>query len=126
MADHSKKCHDGSNSRKVSNGSSNGIAAIANKLDSLGRDVKKLKENCVISVEGGGGNVRGGGGNDRSCGGNGGKGGSMAGRVSAGVREVKGGGVDFGVSKSLLSDNPRVVIEESGRDTFGVDGGAVW
>ncbi|GKG32629.1 hypothetical protein Tco_0430139 [Tanacetum coccineum] len=52
MADHSKKCHDGSNSRKVSNGSSNGIAAIANKLDSLGRDVKKLRENMhAIQVE---------------------------------------------------------------------------
>ncbi|GKA43842.1 putative reverse transcriptase domain-containing protein [Tanacetum coccineum] len=32
-------------SRKASNGSSNGIAAIANKLDSLWRDMKKLKEN---------------------------------------------------------------------------------
>nr|GEX62968.1 hypothetical protein [Tanacetum cinerariifolium] len=31
--------------RKVSNGSSDGIAAIANKLDSLRRDMKKLKEN---------------------------------------------------------------------------------
>ncbi|GKD84072.1 MAK10-like protein [Tanacetum coccineum] len=45
MADHSHKWHDGSNSRKVSSGSSNGIAAIANKLDSLGRDMKNLKEN---------------------------------------------------------------------------------
>ncbi|GJT82043.1 hypothetical protein Tco_1056385 [Tanacetum coccineum] len=42
---HQKKCHDGSNSRKASNGSSNGIAAIANKLDSLRCDMKKLKEN---------------------------------------------------------------------------------
>ncbi|GJZ33533.1 hypothetical protein Tco_0578969 [Tanacetum coccineum] len=33
------------NSRKVSSGSSDDIAAIANKLDSLGRDMKKLKEN---------------------------------------------------------------------------------
>ncbi|GKA40668.1 phospholipase-like protein [Tanacetum coccineum] len=31
--------------RKISNGSSDGIAAIINKLDSLGRDMKKLKEN---------------------------------------------------------------------------------
>ncbi|GKE47340.1 hypothetical protein Tco_1478598, partial [Tanacetum coccineum] len=45
MADHSHKWHDGSNSRKVSSGSSDGIAAIANKLDSLGRDMKNLKEN---------------------------------------------------------------------------------
>ncbi|GJS64366.1 RNA-directed DNA polymerase, eukaryota, reverse transcriptase zinc-binding domain protein [Tanacetum coccineum] len=34
-----------STSRKVSNDSSDRIAAIANKLDSLGRDMKKLKEN---------------------------------------------------------------------------------
>nr|GFA13255.1 hypothetical protein [Tanacetum cinerariifolium] len=39
------KWHDGSNSRKVSSGSSDGIAAIANKLDSLRRDMKMLKEN---------------------------------------------------------------------------------
>ncbi|GJR94591.1 hypothetical protein Tco_0266765 [Tanacetum coccineum] len=45
MVDHSQKWHDGSNSRKVNNGSSDGIAAIINKLDSLGRDMKKLKEN---------------------------------------------------------------------------------
>ncbi|GJU65855.1 7-deoxyloganetin glucosyltransferase-like protein [Tanacetum coccineum] len=34
-----------STSRRVSNDSSDGIAAITNKLDSLGRDMKKLKEN---------------------------------------------------------------------------------
>nr|GEX50028.1 hypothetical protein [Tanacetum cinerariifolium] len=45
MADHLQKWHDGSTSRKVSNGCLDGIAAIANKLDSLGRDIKKLKEN---------------------------------------------------------------------------------
>ncbi|GKE10080.1 hypothetical protein Tco_1413631 [Tanacetum coccineum] len=45
MTDHSHKWHDVSNSRKVSSGSSDGIAAIANKLDSLGRDMKNLKEN---------------------------------------------------------------------------------
>ncbi|GKC06688.1 hypothetical protein Tco_0998298 [Tanacetum coccineum] len=39
--------------------------------------------------------------------------------------EVNGGGDDFGVSKSLLGEILRVVIGESGRDTFGVDGGAV-
>ncbi|GJV43608.1 hypothetical protein Tco_1428144 [Tanacetum coccineum] len=43
--DHSQKRHDESTSKKVSNGSSNGIAVIANKLDSLGRDMEKLKEN---------------------------------------------------------------------------------
>ncbi|GJU98567.1 cysteine-rich receptor-like protein kinase [Tanacetum coccineum] len=42
---HQKKWHDGSNGRKVGNGSSDGIAAIANKLDSLGRYMKKLKDN---------------------------------------------------------------------------------
>ncbi|GJW29991.1 hypothetical protein Tco_0046866 [Tanacetum coccineum] len=47
----SQKWHDGSTSRKVSNGSSDGIAAIANILDSLERDMKKLKENVhVIQV----------------------------------------------------------------------------
>ncbi|GKC07700.1 hypothetical protein Tco_0999310 [Tanacetum coccineum] len=45
MVDHSQKWHDGSNSRKVSNGSSDRIATIVNKLDSLGYDMKKLKEN---------------------------------------------------------------------------------
>ncbi|GJZ71410.1 hypothetical protein Tco_0635261 [Tanacetum coccineum] len=42
--------NDGLTSRKVSNGSSDGIAAITSKLDSLGRDTKKLKEN-VKSIE---------------------------------------------------------------------------
>ncbi|GKD31416.1 hypothetical protein Tco_1242194 [Tanacetum coccineum] len=51
MADHSQKWHDGSTSKRMSNDSSDGIAAIINKLDSLGRDIKKLKENVhVIQV----------------------------------------------------------------------------
>ncbi|GJW49073.1 hypothetical protein Tco_0090424 [Tanacetum coccineum] len=45
MADHSQKWHDMSTRRRVSNDSSDGIAVITNKLDSLGRDMKKLKEN---------------------------------------------------------------------------------
>nr|GEX53618.1 hypothetical protein [Tanacetum cinerariifolium] len=45
MADHSQKWHNGSTSGKVSNDSSNEIAAITNKLNSLGRDIKKLKDN---------------------------------------------------------------------------------
>ncbi|GKA12643.1 7-deoxyloganetin glucosyltransferase-like protein [Tanacetum coccineum] len=45
MDDHSKKWHDLSTSRKASNGISDGISAITSKLDSLGRDMKKLKEN---------------------------------------------------------------------------------
>ncbi|GKC54942.1 hypothetical protein Tco_1077687 [Tanacetum coccineum] len=45
---HLKKWHDGSTSRGMSNDSSDGIAAITNKLDSLGRDMKKLKENVHV------------------------------------------------------------------------------
>ncbi|GJU73939.1 hypothetical protein Tco_1265344 [Tanacetum coccineum] len=46
MADHSQKWHDGSSSRNIDSCSnSEGIAAIVSKLDSLGRDMKKLKEN---------------------------------------------------------------------------------
>ncbi|GJW97015.1 hypothetical protein Tco_0178823 [Tanacetum coccineum] len=46
MADHSQKWHDGSSSRSIdSSSNSEGIAAIFNKLDSLGHDIKKLKEN---------------------------------------------------------------------------------
>ncbi|GKE17888.1 hypothetical protein Tco_1425465 [Tanacetum coccineum] len=44
MADHLQKWHDMSTRRRVSNDSSDGIAVITNKLDSLGRDMKKLKE----------------------------------------------------------------------------------
>ncbi|GJW08279.1 hypothetical protein Tco_1570702 [Tanacetum coccineum] len=46
MADHSQKWHDGSSNRNIeSNSNSKGIAAIVNKLENLGRDMKKLKEN---------------------------------------------------------------------------------
>ncbi|GKD72867.1 hypothetical protein Tco_1331149 [Tanacetum coccineum] len=45
MADHSQKWYDASPSRRVTNDSSGGIVAITIKLDSLGRDMKKLKEN---------------------------------------------------------------------------------
>ncbi|GKE01683.1 hypothetical protein Tco_1389666 [Tanacetum coccineum] len=41
---HLTKWHNGLNSRKVSCVSSDEIAAIANKLDSLTRDIKNLKE----------------------------------------------------------------------------------
>ncbi|GJT80600.1 hypothetical protein Tco_1054942 [Tanacetum coccineum] len=44
MADHSQKWHDGSSSRRTDN-NTEGIAAIVSKLDSLGRHIKKLKEN---------------------------------------------------------------------------------
>ncbi|GJZ92687.1 hypothetical protein Tco_0664752 [Tanacetum coccineum] len=40
--------------------------------------------------------------------------------------EVKGGGIDFGVSKSLLGEIPGVVISEGGGELFRDDGGAVW
>nr|GEY17115.1 hypothetical protein [Tanacetum cinerariifolium] len=46
MVDHSQKWHDGSSSRNIdSSNNTEGIAAIVIKLDSLGRDMKKLKEN---------------------------------------------------------------------------------
>ncbi|GJU02827.1 hypothetical protein Tco_1113165 [Tanacetum coccineum] len=45
MADHSQKWHDGSSSRSIKGSSSEGITAIMNKLENLGRDMKKLKEN---------------------------------------------------------------------------------
>nr|GEY40073.1 hypothetical protein [Tanacetum cinerariifolium] len=84
-------------------------------------------------------NFRGGGEEIRNCGGNGGRGGvenksligsmliakgeeSLDGGVRAGEGEVKGGGVDLGVTKSLLGEIP----EESGGEEFGIDGGAVW
>ncbi|GJW33484.1 hypothetical protein Tco_0053516 [Tanacetum coccineum] len=43
LADYSLKWHDGS--IRTSNGRSDGIASITSKLDSLGRDMKKLKKN---------------------------------------------------------------------------------
>ncbi|GJY72859.1 hypothetical protein Tco_0477290 [Tanacetum coccineum] len=44
----------------------------------------------------------------------------------AGSGEVKGGGVDLGVVNIFLGEIPRDVMRERGRDTIGVDGGAVW
>ncbi|GKD93043.1 hypothetical protein Tco_1372880, partial [Tanacetum coccineum] len=49
----------------------------------------------------------------------------LEGCVGAGGGEVSGVGDDFGVSTSLLGEIPRVVIGESGGETFGDDGGAV-
>ncbi|GJX68667.1 hypothetical protein Tco_0304394 [Tanacetum coccineum] len=46
MTEHSQKWHDGSCRKNISSiGNSDGIAAIVNKLDNLGRDMKKLEEN---------------------------------------------------------------------------------
>ncbi|GKA85634.1 hypothetical protein Tco_0807288 [Tanacetum coccineum] len=46
MHDHSQKWHDGSSSRNIDSRSNmEGITSIVRKLDSLGRDMKKLKEN---------------------------------------------------------------------------------
>ncbi|GJT15786.1 hypothetical protein Tco_0874492 [Tanacetum coccineum] len=46
MADHSQKWHDGTSSMNISYSSNaDGLAAIVSKLDNLGRDTKKLKEN---------------------------------------------------------------------------------
>ncbi|GKC24573.1 zinc knuckle CX2CX4HX4C containing protein [Tanacetum coccineum] len=45
MADHSQKWHDEMTSRSIRSSSSNdGLASLVNKLDNLGRDMKKLKE----------------------------------------------------------------------------------
>ncbi|GJY55294.1 reverse transcriptase domain-containing protein [Tanacetum coccineum] len=45
MADHSKKWHNGTTSRNIGSSSSKDrLAALVNKLDNLGRDMKKLKE----------------------------------------------------------------------------------
>ncbi|GJY00739.1 putative reverse transcriptase domain-containing protein [Tanacetum coccineum] len=45
-ADHSQKWHDGTSSRNMSSSSdTNGLVAVISKLDNLGRDMKKLKEN---------------------------------------------------------------------------------
>ncbi|GKD23244.1 hypothetical protein Tco_1224947, partial [Tanacetum coccineum] len=46
MVDHSQKCHDGTSNRNISSSSdTDGLAANISKLDNLGRDMKKLKEN---------------------------------------------------------------------------------
>nr|GEX44096.1 hypothetical protein [Tanacetum cinerariifolium] len=52
MFDHSQKWHDGTSSGNVSNNSNtDGLTAIVSKLDNLGSDMKKLKENVhVIQV----------------------------------------------------------------------------
>ncbi|GJW64210.1 hypothetical protein Tco_0116094 [Tanacetum coccineum] len=50
----------------------------------------------------------------------------LEGYVGAGGSEVNGGGDDFGVSKSLVGEIPRVVIGESGGEIFGDDEGVVW
>ncbi|GJV67361.1 hypothetical protein Tco_1482870 [Tanacetum coccineum] len=45
MADHSQKWHDETTSRNIGSSSSkDGLAALVNKLDNLGRDMKKLKK----------------------------------------------------------------------------------
>ncbi|GKD70292.1 hypothetical protein Tco_1324382 [Tanacetum coccineum] len=48
----------------------------------------------------------------------------LDGWVCADRGEVKGGGVDFGVSKSLLGEIPSDIMEESKGEAFRVDGGA--
>ncbi|GJR14371.1 hypothetical protein Tco_0797023 [Tanacetum coccineum] len=46
MVDHSQKWHDGTSSGNItSNSNTDGLAAFISKLDNLGRDMKKLKEN---------------------------------------------------------------------------------
>nr|GEW45809.1 7-deoxyloganetin glucosyltransferase-like [Tanacetum cinerariifolium] len=48
QAYHSHKWQDMSKSRRMSSDSSESIATITNKLDSLGRDMKRLKENVYV------------------------------------------------------------------------------
>ncbi|GJY09582.1 hypothetical protein Tco_0377767 [Tanacetum coccineum] len=66
MADHSQKWYNGSSNRNIdSSNNSEGIAAIVSRLDSLGRDMKKLKENVhAIQV---GGQTCGGAHLDKEC-----------------------------------------------------------
>ncbi|GJU17594.1 RNA-directed DNA polymerase, eukaryota, reverse transcriptase zinc-binding domain protein [Tanacetum coccineum] len=46
MVDHSHKWHEGTSSRNISrNSNTDGLAATVSKLDNLGHDMKKLKEN---------------------------------------------------------------------------------
>ncbi|GKB67545.1 hypothetical protein Tco_0928957 [Tanacetum coccineum] len=45
MVDHSQKWHDGTSSRNLSSSNTNGLVSIISKLDILGPDMKKLKEN---------------------------------------------------------------------------------
>nr|GEY26596.1 hypothetical protein [Tanacetum cinerariifolium] len=53
MADHSQKWYDVSSSRNIeSSSNTKGIVSIVSKLDSLGRDMKKLKENVHAIQEG--------------------------------------------------------------------------
>ncbi|GJY41980.1 phospholipase-like protein [Tanacetum coccineum] len=58
MAAHSQKWHDGSSNRSIEGSSSEGIASIVNKLENLGRDMKKLKEN-IHAIQVGCQNYRG-------------------------------------------------------------------
>nr|GEW99018.1 hypothetical protein [Tanacetum cinerariifolium] len=49
----------------------------------------------------------------------------LDGWAGAGGGEVKGGSVDFGVSRTLLDEILREIMRESCGEAFGVDGGAV-
>ncbi|GKB66011.1 hypothetical protein Tco_0927423 [Tanacetum coccineum] len=49
----------------------------------------------------------------------------LNGWVRAGGGEVNGGGVNFGISRTLLSEIPEEIMGESGGEVFGVDRGAV-
>ncbi|GJS82071.1 hypothetical protein Tco_0748612 [Tanacetum coccineum] len=85
MTDHSHKWHDGSSNKRTRSGSSNGIAAIISKLDSLERHMKKLKQNVhAIQVSCG---LCGGTHLDKEC---------PLNEEAKGVKEVKYG--EFGIS----------------------------
>ncbi|GJX09367.1 hypothetical protein Tco_0199226 [Tanacetum coccineum] len=50
----------------------------------------------------------------------------LEGCVGASEGKVNEGRDDFGVSKSLIGEIPRVVIGESGGEVFRDNGGAIW
>nr|GEU55901.1 reverse transcriptase domain-containing protein [Tanacetum cinerariifolium] len=49
----------------------------------------------------------------------------LDGWIGSGRGEVKGGGLDFGVSRTFLGEILREIIKESGGKVFGVNGGSV-
>ncbi|GKC40396.1 hypothetical protein Tco_1052780, partial [Tanacetum coccineum] len=48
MAGHSQKWHDRTSSSNISSSNTDALVAIISKLDNLGRDMKKLKENVHV------------------------------------------------------------------------------
>ncbi|GJX75510.1 zinc knuckle CX2CX4HX4C containing protein [Tanacetum coccineum] len=97
MADNSQKWHDRTTSRSIrSNSSNGGLDALVNKLDNLGRDMKKLKESVYeIQV---GCQICEGPHLDRDC--------SLSEEVKQ-VEEVRNGG------RQILAETVKKYIEEA-------------